>query len=546
MNISVVALKNILNLNRTVIEGAELTYETAKFDGEEYQKQIYNLSVRPDARYLHRCPKCMETRGVYDHQSGEVSWRAPSMNGTIIKLSYSPARIYCPSCGGIFREYIPWADGKSRFTADFNNEVAWMALQLPKTAVSTYFDISWTTVGSCIKAAHSRLEPDQSLRLQGLKKICVDETSIARGHKYITVVYDMERSQVVWVHLGHGYDIFAEFAQLLTEEQRADITVVAGDGARWIDSVTADFFPNAARCIDLFHLVSWSNEAVDEVRKEAVTEAKKEYAKAENALVEAYVLSDTALTEAKRELYTNGSTMSQKEKETLVEYITLLEEIKSRNAKNLAKPKTKRLINKALKFMPSDKQEALLKLKNLSGELKNARYAVTKNPENRTACQNDKLNLIAASAPNLYKAYELKESLRQIAHMHVADGAEHEIDLWIERASESGLAAFATLAEKISRHKQNLLNSIRFGANSSQSESCNALIKSLINIGRGFRNLDNLSALIFLKCSRIVVPLKNRPQYTAEQRDELRRKAKEKRQRRAAAIQASLLASEAV
>ena len=196
--------------------------------------------------------------------------------------------------------------------------------------------------------------------------------------------------------------------------------------------------------------------------------------------------------------------------------------------------------------MPSDKQEALLKLKNLSGELKNARYAVTKNPENRTACQNDKLNLIAASAPNLYKAYELKESLRQIAHMHVADGAEHEIDLWIERASESGLAAFATLAEKISRHKQNLLNSIRFGANSSQSESCNALIKSLINIGRGFRNLDNLSALIFLKCSRIVVPLKNRPQYTAEQRDELRRKAKEKRQRRAAAIQASLLASEAV
>ena len=141
------------------------------------------------------------------------------------------------------------------------------------------------------------------------------------------------------------------------------------------------------------------------------------------------------------------------------------------------------------------------KLKNLSAELKNARYAVIKNPENRTACQNDKLNLIAASAPSLYKAYELKEAIRQIAHMSVVDGAEHEIDFWIDRALQSGLPAFVTLAEKISRHKDNLLNSIRFGANSSQSESCNAMIKSLINTGKGFRNLDNIESLIFLKHS---------------------------------------------
>ena len=101
-----------------------------------------------------------------------------------------------------------------------------MATQLPKSAVSTFFDIKWETVGNCIDAAKARLEPDPSVRLQGLRKICVDETSYSKGHKYITVVYDMERCQVVWVHLDHGYEVFAEFAKSLSEEQRLAIEVV--------------------------------------------------------------------------------------------------------------------------------------------------------------------------------------------------------------------------------------------------------------------------------------------------------------------------------
>ena len=126
---------------------------------------------------------------------------------------------------------------------------------------------------------------------------------------------------------------------------------------RQIDTVTKEYFPNASRCIDLFHCVGWSNDAVDTVRAEAVKEAKKEYTKAENALVETYVLSSKALTEAKAHLYANVSTMSQKEIDTLVEYIALLEEIQQRNAQKLSKAKTKKLVNKALKCLPKEKQE---------------------------------------------------------------------------------------------------------------------------------------------------------------------------------------------
>ncbi len=67
------------------------------------------------------------------------------------------------------------------------------------------------------------------IHLHGLRRICVDETSYRKGHAYITVVYDMGRNQVVWVHEDHGQEILAQFCELMTEEDRAQIEIVAGD-----------------------------------------------------------------------------------------------------------------------------------------------------------------------------------------------------------------------------------------------------------------------------------------------------------------------------
>ena len=71
---------------------------------------------------------------------------------------------------------------------------------------------------------------------EDVRRICVDETSYRKGYKYITVVYDMDRNRVIWVHEDHGYEVFAEFCKQLTPEEREKIEIVAGDGAGWIDS----------------------------------------------------------------------------------------------------------------------------------------------------------------------------------------------------------------------------------------------------------------------------------------------------------------------
>jgi hypothetical protein len=109
-----------------------------------------------------------------------------------------------------------------------------------------------------------------------------------------------------------------------------------------------------------------------------------------------------------------------------------------------------------------------------------------------------------------------------------------ELEKWITDASGSGLEPMVELSEKIDRHKASILNSVRCQANSAKSEAVNTTIKVLIKMARGFRNIGNLIALIYLKCSNLVIPLHNRPQKTAEQAAAARKTANEQRKRRQA------------
>ena len=88
------------------------------------------------------------------------------------------------------------------------------------------------------------------------------------------------------------------------------------------------------------------------------------------------------------------------------------------------------------------------------------------------------------------------------------------------------------LSEKINRHKANILNSVRCQANSAKSEAVNTTIKVLIKMARGFRNIGNMIALIYLKCSDLVIPLHNRPQMSSEKAAAARNTANELRKRR--------------
>ena len=519
------------------IEKVEMDTVNVQAYGEVQKQQRILVHARPFKRIQCRCPECHKVCVCNGFkQDSDSWWRAPNLNGIPVYILYRPQRIFCPEHGAL-NEFIPWADGTSRFTEAFNDEVTWLVCQMSKSAVCELEGINWRTVGNCIKASHNRLEPDISVRLHdNVRRICVDETSYKKGYKYITVVYDMDKNRVIWVHENHGLDVFEEFCKLLTPEDRARIEIVAGDGARWIDSCM-EYFPNAIRCIDFFHVVQWTNDALDKVRINTAARAKREYENLKATFVKAEAEAAAAIIKAEQDYRDALSELASmprrgrrsKRKNELLAFISEYEFIKAEESQTPEAKKPGR--PKKEQFTP----EHEAKLKELSDkveDVKKARFALGHNPENCTEGQVEKLRLIENSYPDLYRAYQLKESLRLILHMKDPEQAARELAKWKEDARTSGIGPMSELAEKIERHEQNILNSIKCQANSAKSESTNTTIKGLIKMARGFHNLENMFALIYLKCSDIVVPLCNRPRPSEEYIKRKRERANELRRLR--------------
>ena len=200
------------------------------------------------------------------------------MGTTGIQIEACAPRIKCPEHGVIVAR-VPWARHGSDFTYDFETAVTWLTLHATAQDVADYFRIKWDTVGSIAKRVQESLEKDQPSRFDDLEEIGIDETSYKKGHKYMTVVINHKTGNLIWAKKGHGKEVLTEFFKELTEEQCAKIKYVTADGARWIADCVKEYCPNATRCIDPFHVVSWANDSLDEVRRAAVRQAKKDVAK---------------------------------------------------------------------------------------------------------------------------------------------------------------------------------------------------------------------------------------------------------------------------
>ena len=535
-------LKSVLNLNhnRMHVTNCEQAEVTIHRYGETHRQTRIYVHVRPYTRVQKLCPVCRKKCPGYDTKSStESSWRAPNLNGVPVYICYRPNRIEC-SEHGVLTEYIPWADGTSRFTEDFNNEIAWMACRMSKTCICQFEEINWRTVGNCIRAAHSRLEPDISDRMHDLHRICVDETSYRKGYAYITVVYDMDRNRAVWIHEGNGLEVFRLFCEELPSQERSKIEIIAGDGAQWIDQCVEQYFPNATRCIDFFHVAEWANEKLDLVRTATAGKAKREYEHRREQLRQEEAREQEARDSLRQEILG----LIRPVEEELASYpkkpgrpcrrkrelLSRLKELREMLPEEPEVPKKQGRPRKDA--LSPEHQEEIDLLASRAKDIKRSRYALGHNPENCTEYQTEKIKLIENSYPDLYRAYQLKETLRLILHMKDAELAEEELDKWIGESASSGLAPMEELSAKILRHRENILNSIRCQANSAKSEAVNTTIKVLIKMARGFRNIENMIALIYLKCSDLVIPLFNRVQMTAERAAAARNTANELRRKR--------------
>jgi len=139
-------------------------------------------------------------------------------------------------------------------------------------------------------------------------------------------------------------------------------------------------------------------------------------------------------------------------------------------------------------------------------DLKGARYALWKNPENLTGRQKLKLADVQKTNGPLYRGYLLKEQLRQIYRLP-ADQAIQMLDEWITWARRCRLAPFVKLANTITKQRDGILAAIEHGLSNARVEAINTQIRLITRRAFGFHSPGALIALAMLSLSGLCPPL---------------------------------------
>lgn len=201
----------------------------------------------------------------------ERSWRDVVVCKWTVYFKYSPREIICPTHSRK-QEKIPWADAHSRITYRLEYLMLVYCQIMTQKAAAMLLGFSTSTLSNHLHRSITRIRSGH--RIRGLRSVGIDEISYKKGKKYATLVYDLERSRVVWVGKGKGretIDIF--FNDVLSEYQKKAIKSGSCDMSAAYIGAIEHHCPDAVLVLDRFHIVKALNNAVDEVRKQQWREA---------------------------------------------------------------------------------------------------------------------------------------------------------------------------------------------------------------------------------------------------------------------------------
>ena len=257
-------------MRTTTVLRVLLSLQSVRVLGFEFEEEGIVCDVAPPNR-VPRCSECgRRVRRGYDKRRRR--WRHLDLAGMKTTLRYEIRRVDCPRCG-VKVEQVPWAAAGSNFTLPFEEHAAYLAQQCARTTVTKLMRVAWRTVGTIIRRVVHRHEEIAGDRLDGLRLIGIDELSYRRHHKYVTVVVDHERGEIVWASEGKSAATLKRFFGDLGPERCSELEAVTIDlSAAYIKAVT-EASPNARLIFDRFHVQRLAHDALDEVRREEVREA---------------------------------------------------------------------------------------------------------------------------------------------------------------------------------------------------------------------------------------------------------------------------------
>jgi transposase len=227
---------------------------------------IFTIHQDPDDC---RCSAC-GSRDVTSRGHAERQFVSLPIGSRKTSVILPIPRVECRACGLVRQVEVPFAEPRRSYTKSFERYVLELSRSMTILDVAHHLDVGWDLVKDIQKRDLSRRYAKP--KLKHLRAIAIDEIAIAKGHRYLTTVMDLESGAVVFVGDGKGADALKPFWKRL-RPSGAKIEAVAMDmSAAYRQAVTAHL-PKAKIVLDHFHVTKLFNEKLSNLRRALYNEA---------------------------------------------------------------------------------------------------------------------------------------------------------------------------------------------------------------------------------------------------------------------------------
>lgn len=221
------------------------------------------FTVDPPAHGL-RC-SCCGGREVRREGSVTRRWRTTPIGGKPVFVESAVPRLWCAGCGKTRQIRPDFVEPKVRYTRAFERYALELSRHMTILDAARHLGVSWDVIKDIQKRHLQRRF--KHIRLKNLKQIAIDEISIGKGHRYLTVVLDLLRGAVVFIGEGKGADALAPFWRRL-RASGAKIKAVASDMSPAYGLAIAENLPDVVHVLDRFHVMKLYNDKLSDLRRD--------------------------------------------------------------------------------------------------------------------------------------------------------------------------------------------------------------------------------------------------------------------------------------
>lgn len=253
-------LKTILN---HVQRHKSFVYGKVKWGDPETESSL-KVEIHPRANSKAICSGCGCPGPGYDRLETRCFEFVP-LWGIAVFFLYAMRRVDCPKCG-VTVERVPWSKGKSGLTTTYQWFLARWAKRLAWLDVAVIFNTTWEKVYASVKHAVSWGIVHREL--SGVEALGVDEIQWKRGHKYLTLVYQIDSGckRLLWVGKERTEKTLGQFFDLLGDQICPTLRYVCSDMWQPYLKVIAQRASEAIQILDRYHIMAKMNKAIDEIR----------------------------------------------------------------------------------------------------------------------------------------------------------------------------------------------------------------------------------------------------------------------------------------